>query len=174
MKFKPIALVALACLLALTACLSATRPTVPLPTPGAPVFDTLIVPGVRIGPIALGATAGDLLAALGRPDHQLDTLNFWQLGGGNLASGIQAYLPNDLLQAAYVVTQDPRYATAAGVRVGSAELEMRAHYGQPRTTITKQSGIKIVHQYCYSTGITFIVGDGTVWVINIDPPGSQC
>ena len=108
--------------------------------PGA-VFaqsDTLIVPGVRIGPVALGMFREDVIRLLGPPDKVEET-RVTQGGRSFLQSFVDHHTTYGLAisynagvapTAFFLATESPRYATGQGVRVGSSGTDLvRAHGG---------------------------------------------
>jgi hypothetical protein len=98
------------------------------PAPAAaPVRDMLIVPGERVGPIALGMKAAELDQAVGIPGQVLqqgkDTTYSW----GNIVAQISDGSPGVDL----ITVNDQRYETAGHVRVGLASLALPVVLGQP-------------------------------------------
>ena len=98
----------------------------------APTFDKLIVPGKRIGPIALGMPQADVLKILGLP-----------LKSTVHDDGHSSYFYADLLvfitkdsRVYRVNTDSPEYATADGIRVSMTEPEVRAKRGKPKRVYT--------------------------------------
>jgi len=94
----------------------------------APIFDKLIVPGKRIGPIALGMPQADVLNILGKPPKSIIHTD-----------GHSSYFYADLLvfisnnsRVYRVNTTAPEYSTADGIRVGMTEPEVRAKRGKPK------------------------------------------
>lgn len=97
-----------------------------------PANDTLIVPGCRIGPVALGLKPADLLNTLGSPNSSMiqstktpDLNHIYHYDDFtvfvNTVSGL----------VSWVFTYSPSYATAEGIRVGVSELEVRVKLGAP-------------------------------------------
>ena len=98
--------------------------------------DTLIVPGVRIGPVALGMFREDVMRLLGRPDKveenratQGGTVVVMSLVDHYTAHGLAITYGAGVAPAAFfLATESPRYATDQGVRVGSSGTDLvRAH-----------------------------------------------
>lgn len=89
--------------------------------------DTIIVPGERVGPIALGMTPVELAGAAGAAPQALqqgkDTIYSW----GDVAAQISDGAPG----VDVITVNDPRYETANHVRVGLASLAATAVLGQP-------------------------------------------
>jgi hypothetical protein len=94
--------------------------------------DHLIVPQERIGPIALGMTANELIHVMGEPmntkrgplDRGVDVYN-WK-------NDLSATITKDGLYVTQICTFSPTYATVQGVRTGSTDLSVAALLGQPR------------------------------------------
>ncbi len=96
--------------------------------------DHLIVPWKRIGPLALGMTADELVRIMGAPTGT---------NCGALDRGVDVYTWKNDLSATFTkgglyVTQvcafSPAYATAQGVRPGSTDLSVAAAMGQPQNS----------------------------------------
>ena len=90
------------------------------PAPAQAANDHLIVPWVRIGPIALGMSGDDVMRIMGEPTKTM----------GGPPDGVNLYLWKDDLSVTVkkngsYVTQicalSPAYATAQGVRPGTPE-----------------------------------------------------
>lgn len=111
-----------------------------------PVFDNLIVPGKRIGPLSPGMSAADLFRVLGPPDSSIRYFN------SHIWGKRWVVLDTSTNRAERVSTSDPRDATREGLRVGSTELEMTAKLGAP--TGEKYDKPVEAMNYCYS-GIEF-------------------
>jgi hypothetical protein len=98
-------------------------PAMPAPAPR----DTMIVPGKRVGPIALGMTAADLAGAASTAPQTLqqgkDTVYSW----GDIVAQISDGAPG----VDVITVNDPRYETANHIRVGLAALAAMAVLGQP-------------------------------------------
>ena len=103
-----------------------------MPTPPpAPIFDTLIVPGQRIGPIAVGMPGTQLLAALGSPVESMHLP--WSETQVRFSNGLLATVRDSDNRVPYAVVNDARYATKEGTRVGLTEFEVRTRQGLPRS-----------------------------------------
>jgi hypothetical protein len=116
---------------------------------GAPIFDRLIVPGVRVGPIAIGMTSADLLRHVGEPsrtDRLLDG-NTYHFGG------IRAFVGKSTLKVHNISVTDSDYATREGLRVGSSELAVKANRGAPDRV---QGNEQVEWWHCYRDGIVFV------------------
>jgi hypothetical protein len=120
--------------------------------------DTLIVPGVRAGAVALGMTAAELTSSVGSPgdvQHQgPDTIYSW----GDVAAEIGDKSPNvDLIDI-----NDPRYETADHIRVGLAVFAATAVLGDPVKT-TSAPGIQNLEY----DGMTIVVRNNLIAQIRI-------
>jgi hypothetical protein len=129
-------------------------PATPAPAPR----DTLIVPGERVGPLALGMTATDLAGAVGTPPQALqqgkDTVYSWgdvtaQISEG--ASGVDV-----------ITVNDPRYETSNHIRVGLASLAATAVLGQP----AKRTGSPALETLDYE-GLTVVVRNNLIAQIRV-------
>jgi outer membrane protein assembly factor BamE (lipoprotein component of BamABCDE complex) len=99
----------------------------------APTFDKLIVPGKRIGPIALGMPQPDVVKILGKPGPSS------VISAERGTHSIYHYLPDltvfiksDSNRVYKISAVSPEYATADGIRVGMTEPEVRAKRGKPK------------------------------------------
>ena len=126
--------------------------------PATAPHDTMIVPGKRVGPIALGMTAMDLAGAAGTAPQTLqqgkDTVYSWsdivaQIGDG--ASGVDV-----------ITVNDPRYETANHIRVGLAALAAIAVLGQP-AQLTGSPGLETLDY----DGLSVVVRNNLVAQIRV-------
>jgi hypothetical protein len=103
--------------------LALTGPAAAAPAPR----DTLIVPGERVGPIALGMSPMELAGAAGTPPQTLqqgkDTIYSW--------GDIVAQISDGATGVDVITVNDPRYETANHIRVGLASLAASAVLGEP-------------------------------------------
>ena len=94
--------------------------------------DMLIVPGTRVGPIALGMSPAELAASVGVPGQTLqqggDTIYSW----GEIAAQISDKSPTVDL----ITVNDPRYETEDHIHVGLASLAVVTVLGQPPKVTT--------------------------------------
>lgn len=95
--------------------------------PTTPIFDKLIVPGERIGPIALGMPQADVLKILGTPPHT----NVGEWASMYYYADLAVWIKNDSNHVIMIQTSSPEYATADGIRVGMSEPEVKAKRGNP-------------------------------------------
>ena len=97
------------------------------PVTAAPAVDNLIIPGERVGPIALGMTEAQLAAAMGGAgvvQHQGPiTIYSW----GEVTAEIADNSPG----VETITVNDPRYDTPGHVHVGLAASAVAAVLGQP-------------------------------------------
>jgi hypothetical protein len=158
--------------LLLGACASAPPPLPPPPTT-APVFDHLIVPGKRIGPVSIGMSAKQLLDALGAPKS---TYRFTDASSNEFSNGIEAVVDDATLQVWRVQVQlaspgASAYATAEGVGMGLTDLEIRARLGNPDSveTINELNS----RRYCYP-GLAIETDQGKSARLSVYVPGGAC
>ena len=125
----------------------------------------LIVPGVRIGPAAIGASRRRIERIVGKPDKVVRARS----GGGIVATYSDAGLAVTYQRVAYfgdipvrgrqavqIRTTSPRYATAAGVRVGSTLSSAQRAYPGIKCSATDLGG----GNDCVFGGTTFEVWEG--------------
>jgi hypothetical protein len=103
--------------------------------------DMTIVPGQRIGALALGMTARDLYPIMGDPVAQLNTNGAIGMSWGfcmyacpqsaPTGPAIGVYLSNRTGRVYMMSTSDPAFRTAGGIGVGSSELGVRTMLGNP-------------------------------------------
>lgn len=94
---------------------------------GAAPADNLIVPGERVGPIALGMTEAQLNAAMGGPgvvQHQ-GTVTVYAWGQ------VTAEIADNSPGVETITVNDPRFDTPGHVHVGLAATAAAAVLGQP-------------------------------------------
>ena len=111
----------------------------------APVFDNLIVPGQRIGPVSLGMPAKELVQAAGSPK---ETRRLPNRTVSEFSDGIVTVIRDSDLRVISIGTKDPWYATADGIRAGSSELEVRVHLGAAPQVVEDRRNPRI-KTYCY-------------------------
>jgi hypothetical protein len=120
--------------------------------------DTLIVPGTRVGAIALGMSPAELTASVGIPvDPQRqgpDTIYSW----GDVAAQISDKSPAVDL----ITVNDPRYETADHIRVGLALFAAMAVLGDPSKT-TNAPGIRSLDY----DGMTLVIRNNMVAQIRV-------
>jgi len=120
-----------------------------------PQRDNLIVPGCRIGPIAIGMTNEDLLRTLGPPRLSRDQGKFVS----NQYDSLKITAMVEGGRVGWLFTTDPRYHTAAGVRVGSSIMEATVSLGEPAWKRTNpHSGDAGYVNNCFSAGVTMSTG----------------
>jgi hypothetical protein len=99
--------------------------------------DMLIVPGMRVGPVALGMTPDELNASVGVPGTQRQEGAVTTLSWGDVSAQI-GQSPGTVDT---IVVNDGRYETADHIRVGLSSLAVVVVLGQP-PNITTVSGIR--------------------------------
>ena len=165
-EFEAVACIALALVTALTlsACAGGSSDLlagVP-PVPPTPIRDNQIVPGHRVGPVALGMELGALYAAMGSPQETVV---------GDLASiykypGMDIWVAHSENKVTSITVTRADYSTDQGVRVGASELEVRAKYGRPAKFNNDNQASS-----CYRQGIGFYFHNGTISAIALVAPG---
>jgi hypothetical protein len=120
--------------------------------------DMTIVVGERVGPVALGMTEMQLIAAAGQPQERLmqgrDTLLSWGL--------VTAHIPAGAMGVDEITVNDPRYLTEERVHVGSTDTAVVASFGQPMKRATV-SGLETLDY----AGISIVQRNGMVMQIRI-------
>jgi hypothetical protein len=165
MKFSPGLLLSVwQCLssLALLGCATDLLAGLPPPEPH-PIFDKLIIAKHRIGPVSLGMTESQLLAALGDPDPpragiSLNGFYHWQKLGLNVR-----VTPEGRVWTAY--TEDSTYSFADGVKVGTSVLRLRSIRGAPSWLHDLDGGWS---RLCFSDGTEIFISNGEVEGIHIN------
>jgi hypothetical protein len=138
--------------------LGSSAPAQPRPQRDA-AYDNLIVPGVRIGPVSLGAPVREIVGRLGTPNS---TRRIWEPGRVRSIYGrprcIEFYWQDSGL--------DPRedggqidatcntWQTSNGLHVGSSVAEVIAAMGNPDAVFGPCNGNGVC-VLCYRPGITF-------------------
>lgn len=101
----------------------------PLPAPPLqPVFDSLIVPGQRVGPVSLGMSGAQLLQAVGSPTR---SNHIGDVTAVSFSNGISANVRDSDNRVTTASTSDERYSTPGGVHSGISEFEVRTRLGSP-------------------------------------------
>ena len=108
--------------------------------------DNLIVPGQRIGKVAVGMPAKDLVHAAGRPKDSTRTAKGSMIS--DFGDGLVAVVSDAELRVVTVGTSDPWYTTVEGIRAGSSELEVQALLGKAQS-IYEERGKPSIKTYCY-------------------------
>src|SRR3982751_800817 len=116
-------LLATLALAALGACTLFGDERLPAP-PAAPIFDSAIVPGERIGPVALGMSGAQLLQAAGAPRTSNHSYTLG-LTSAQFPNGVDVNVRDSDNRVTNASTTSGRFATADGLRVGVTELEVR-------------------------------------------------
>jgi hypothetical protein len=124
----------------------------------APVRDTLIVPGMRVGPIALGMTAAELNEAVGVPAQAQRQGSTTIYSWGDVAAEISDGTPGVDL----IAVNDARYETANHLRVGLAALAVNAVMGLPDKSTNAQGILTLDYD-----GLTVVVRNALVAQIRV-------
>jgi hypothetical protein len=137
------------------------------PVPATPIYDDLIVPGYRIGPVALGLTEAQLLSIKGAPSKSYEGDTTWYV----YQSDMNVYVRNigGVRRIVRVNAEDPRYVTKEGLRYGSSLLELKAKMGPP-TSFSAPDAESGYYRYCYSDGIQFQTFQSIVKLITVWSP----
>ena len=120
--------------------------------------DNLIVPGERVGPIALGMTEAQLATAMGGPgavQHQ-GTITLYSWGQ------VTAEIADNSPGVETITVNDPRYDTPGHVHVGLAAPAVTAVLGQP----DKKTSTQGVDAFDYE-GLTVLVRNNFVMQIRV-------
>ena len=96
--------------------------------------DNLIVPGERVGPIALGMTEAQLAAAMGGPGEVLHQGTVTTYSWGQVAAEIADSSPGVDL----ITVNDQRFDTPGHIHVGLAAPAVPAVLGQPNKKTSTQ------------------------------------
>jgi hypothetical protein len=120
--------------------------------------DNLIVPGQRVGPIALGMTQAQLAAAMGSPGEVLHQGSATTYSWGQVAAEIGDNSPGVDL----ITVNDPRYDTPGHVHVGLAAPAVAAVLGQP----DKKTSTQGLDTFDYD-GLTVLVRNNFVMQIRV-------
>lgn len=120
--------------------------------------DNLIVPGERVGPIALGMTEAQLTAAMGDPGAVLHqgtiTTHSWGL--------VTAEISDNSPGVETITVNDPRFDTPGHVHVGLAAPAAAAVLGQP----DKKNSTQGLDTFDYD-GLTVLVRNNFVMQIRV-------
>lgn len=120
--------------------------------------DTVIVPGDRIGPLVLGMTEAEIIAAAGQPEQRLmqgrDTLYSWGL--------VTARIPAGAMGVDEIVVMDTRYLTSQRIHVGSTDIAVTTSFGQPMKRAAASGLVTLDYD-----GIGFVQRNGMVMQIRI-------
>ena len=120
--------------------------------------DTLIVPGMRVGPVALGMTADELNASVGVPGTQRQEGSVTTLSWGE----VSAQLGQSPASVDTIIVNDVRYETPDHIHVGLASLAVVVVLGQP-PNITTPPGTR---NYEYE-GMTVVTRNNLVVQIRV-------
>ena len=121
--------------------------------------DTLIVPGVRMGPVHLGITDAELYRLLGDP--QSTQVN-GDISRNYIFPNFTVSVSASTHKVIQVTTTDPSFATADGVKVGSSGLAVAAKLGAPRDACAEDCSISYPNGV--AVGINASGAVRTIWV----------
>lgn len=154
----------------------ASSPSLPPPPAEPPVFDRLIVPGKRVGPISLGMTRDQVIAALGLP---VETFLY---GGGttglayqrinnadrSFSTGLEVIVGNQSSRVENItVGTGAQYATTQGLAVGMQESKVRELMGAPDKIALRTK--HTYDTYCYP-GLRVYFIQGAVILLSVRSP----
>jgi hypothetical protein len=149
--------------LAVLGCSSAHR----LPAPPAEIsFDTLVVPGERIGPVYVGMTGSQLLKSAGEPMSAVRPCKDCPTATRFL-NGIRASIREADMRVIQVTTGDGRYKTKEGLGPGSSELAVRSAYGMPRKVVQADFEKSQPYNLLYYKGLWFAIDPPIGRVIDV-------
>lgn len=155
----------------LTGC--ASVPPLPAPPNQLPPDDSLIVPGTRIGPVAIGMTSKQVLQAKGTPSNSI--FRYTDAAVYPYDQNKYSVVVDDATQQVWrVTTFSDQYQTAEGVGVGSSELEMRANLGNPDSSTNWDKADPPTYLYCYDKGLGIYIFMGKISKISVFHPGNTC
>lgn len=167
-RFHVLAALTLCSGLLLSSCGSA--PPLPAPPKELPPDDSLIVPGNRIGSVAIGMTSKQLLKAKGSPSSS--PMRYTDAANYSYDQLRYSVVVDDATQQVWrIATSDGRYRTVEGVGVGQTELEMRADLGNPDQT--KDMG-NDTFLYCYDKGLAIYIAQNKIIQASVFIPGGVC
>lgn len=169
--FRSLAVAVLLSFAFLTGCASA--PPMPAPPKQPPPDDSLIVPGDRIGPVAIGMTSKQVLQVKGTPGNS--TFRYSDAAVYPYDENKYSVVVDDATQQVWrVTTFSDEYQTAEGVGVGSSELEMRANLGNPDSSTNWDNAEPPTYLYCYDKGLAIYILLGKISKISVFHPGNTC
>jgi hypothetical protein len=115
--------------------------------------DHLIVPWERIGPVALGMTAAELIHILGHPTNE-------GLGPLDLAVDVYNWKDNFSVTvkkggsyATQICVLNPAYSTVQGVHPGSTDVSVLALLGEPQNSKVSTAWWKLSYTNLYWPGL---------------------
>jgi hypothetical protein len=178
----------IACAVALASCAGGENAGV-LNVPQAPPgnFDTVIVPGQRVGPVAMGGYVDEIVAKLGKPDR---TRRSTFRGPGYDADEVYYYYDRYCLSFTWydkglrpqvqsgfrgIHATCNRWAMANGVRAGSSIQDVVRAMGEPHKVFGCKSGAEAECTLHYTSGVMIMTRDrnSPVFDIYIIPAGAH-
>jgi len=153
----------------LAACAS-SDPRLPPPSTTPPVFDHLIVPGTRVGPVSIGMTKDQLFAAMGLPVDTIVSYTdvFVHLYQVTNIQGLRVAVGKSSSRVWYIEVGNENYRTSQGLAVGMQERQVRELMGPPEKVVLKTAHSQ--DMYCYP-GLRVYFGEGKVGLISVNPWG---
>jgi hypothetical protein len=137
-------------LCALVGCGGGEAPVVHQPVV-PPIFDHAIVLGQRVGPISLGMTTAQLVAAVpGAAKHEYGGT---RVGYTSTELHLHAVVEAD--QVVFVASDDPAYATADGLHIGGAGSDVA---NRPGATSKRSHGTQ---SYCVSSTLITVATEAS-------------
>jgi len=122
-----------------------------LPLPVQADNDHLIVPWRRVGPIALGMTAADVIRILGEPTQKnggpVVTTYHWQ-------DELSVTVKTDTLYVTQICAVSADYATAQGLRPGLPETAVTQLMGDPQNSRLYRGWWKMSYTNLFWGGLT--------------------
>lgn len=158
---------------------------VPQAPPGS--FDTTIIPGLRVGPVAMGGYVDEIVARFGKPDRQ-ERSTF--RGPGYDADEVYYYYDRYCTRFTFydkglrpqvqsgmrgIHATCNRWALANGLRVGSSIQDVVRVMGEPGKVFDCKSGREAECALWYTSGVVFKTRDrnSPVYDIYIVPSGTH-
>ena len=130
--------------------------------------DTQIVPGQRIGRVAVGMAHGNLRQILGEPSETYNIGSWWRNYSWNTGFRVSLKMSLDAVDSVQVSSPATQFRTAEGLAVGSLESEVRSRLGvADRSGRIRNEGKNL---YCYRSGLRLIARDGRVTHIEVFRP----
>lgn len=160
----------------LGACGSAPPPIPPEPKQ-LPPADDQIVPGQRIGPIALGMTSKQLIDVMGHPHDTIQwgsylTYNYYR----GTTPGLTVAVDNDTQRVFRIMASRGSgfEVTGTELRTSQGEAEMRAELGKPESDENIGNSEAPMYRYCYPNGLAVTIQQDYINDIDVFMPGDWC
>ena len=127
--------------------------------------DDQIVPGKRVGPVAIDMSAQDLYRAMGEPRSS----DVGEEKTSYVYDGLQVGVENDSQLVYRAFATSPKYKLEKGIAVGSSALAVIAAYGEPDERDATPAGDKT---FCYGYFELYLKA-GTVAAIMVSKGGCR-